>query len=97
MSTGIGTVSISTDSAGSKPVVEAARPDAVRELPQLADGCPELRDRLVEQTVHVDASVRKVPLRETQRHPERDESQLGAVVQITFESLPLLVAGAKHA
>ncbi len=81
---------------GHEPVVQTARTDAVRKLPQLADSRPELCDRLVEQTVHVDAPVRKTPLREPQRHPERDESQLGAVVQITFESLPLVVARAKH-
>ena len=81
-----------------KPIVETTRADAVGELPQLADRGPELCDRLVEKLpVHINGAASKMPLRDPQRHPERDEPQLGAVVQIAFESLPFLVARAKYA
>ncbi len=73
-------------------VVEAARPEAVRDLAQLGDRGAELGDALVEQAVDVDRAVVEVPLREPQLHAERDQPLLGSVVEVALDPAALLVA-----
>ena len=53
---------------------------------------PELGHALVEQPVDVDRAVVEVPLRQPQRHAERHEPLLGAVVEVALEAAALLVA-----
>ena len=62
---------------------------------QLGDGGGELVDRLVEHRVHVHGPG--VPLGEPQRHPERDEPLLRAVVQVAFQPAALGVARLQQA
>ena len=78
---------------GVQPVVEAARAQAVGDLAQLGDGRAQLGDGLVEQAVHIACAVVEVSLGQAQRHAERDEPLLGAVVQVALEPAALLVAG----
>ena len=78
---------------GAEPGVEVelgAGPWAMRA--QLGDRGAELGDGLVEQPVHVEAAVAEVALREPDRHAERDEPLLGAVVQVALQPSALPVA-----
>ena len=77
---------------GGQTVVEAARPEAVRDQPQLGDRRAQLGDALVEQAVDVDGAVVEVPLRQPQLHAQRDQPLLGAVVQVPLEPPAFLVA-----
>ena len=58
----------------------------MRDPPELGDGGRDLGDGLVEQAIDVDRAVIEVALGQSDRHAERDEPLLGAVVQIPFES-----------
>ena len=77
---------------GAEPVVEAAGPQAVRDLAQLGDRGAELGDAWSSSPSSVDGAVVEVPLRQPQRHAQRDQPLLGAVVQVALEPAPLLVA-----
>jgi hypothetical protein len=77
---------------GGEAVIEAARPEPVRDLAELGDGRGDLGNRLVEYVVEVGAG-RQVPLGYPQPHAERDQALLSSVVQILLEPPPFVVAG----
>lgn len=76
---------------GRQPVVQAAGAQPVGDLAQLADGGADLGDRLVEDLVEVERAVTKVTLGEPQRHAERHQPLLGAVVEVELEATPFLI------
>ena len=73
-------------------VVEAGRPDAAGQLAQLLDRVAELRDGLVE-LLRLAARRGEPPLDVAQGESDRHEALLGAVVEVSLQPAPLLVAG----
>ena len=77
---------------GGSPSSRLLGPQPVGDLPEFGDGGAELGDALVEQAVDVDRPSLEVSLGEPDRHPERHQPLLRAVVQVSLEPPPLLVA-----
>jgi hypothetical protein len=93
MSTTTGTVLRQPGERGRQPVVEATGTQPASDLPQLGHGGAEFGHGLVQEAAHVDRAVVQVPLRQPDRHPQRHQPLLGAVVQIAFQLPSLLVSG----
>ena len=78
---------------GVQPVVQAGRPQPVRDLPQLGDRGGQLGHRPVQHAVHIDRPGPYCICAIRNAMPSDDQPLLRAVVQVPFQADPFGVAG----